>query len=919
MALSLLSLFAIQGISESTGQALVSYELSKLPSGEHNLTINSSQVVSSPQESLAIGRYLESHLQGFVQDRITPEIIYSELSDQHGVRFYFGAVDDLGTKIHLLSGRLPRSCASIGCEVIQVGGERKLVPRPTSLGLQIVGFGEISGNQIFAGTMGPPQGTALLLANGVAAGTSLAPFANTHGSNGWVGKIDLVKINQVGTEAYASRIVAFEDHLSIDYPNLIVSWPQDALSAASDQAASVSTKLTLLNFAVVALLLAFLSLVALRQRKNHVQFRTALSRIGTPKRSLAWEVLLESAAPIILGAFIAAALSPLLPRALALFNLRAGWGVIYLGWPRYLLLGAVGVALIVGLTLARDVAWRSAQIMSCTAVLFFFGLYLKENQIGDWRYLTTPLLYAMGPVVLCYLALRAITSLSRNKKREIFIIFREFFVIWQGVAAMVALAALLAMLALGYSSGLSQETTRQSRNQVPLDISLSTGSDLIRPLDLASVGDYQILQPGSVAFPVLRTGTSIRGQSSTSDSLALVGLPAGALALTEPTLGSFAKSKTFLAAAPESGIAIGSTKTIEVTLLGIPKQIDLLGWFVTARGTHFSASFLGQGATRTLSLYSSVPSDSALVAFELRESSNYLSRRLHAIGEGNYSVPQLTGTGSITKLLFDGAVQTLPPTLWKAQNFPFLFDGQSIYIQPKRDLGIPSVLTDPVTASLAVDRLLTLSVSSNRYMQVRVGAIRKSFPSAGERFVVMSLGAMQSEIAQTNLGAVDPIEIWIKSPASGTFIQKLNFSPYKGLVVKSRLALERLSNSDPTSIGLLGSYRVVLTLALLISLLTALGALPLLYKEGREVLVQLELVGAGPRSLRGAVRFTWRTAALVGLGVGTALGILIARVFISSSIPVANESTLVLGSSLFVEICGRILSRKFFSEKFMVR
>ena len=670
VGLSFISLLTIQGITYATGNSLVSFSLSKLPVGQENITINSSQIIASPEQYQAANRYLTNKLKSISDNPVTPEIIYRELSDPHGVLYYFGAVDNLSSGIHLLSGRLPLPCSAAKCEVIQIGGNPKVPPRPSAFGLTIVGRGIIQNRLLFAGTLGPPAATALLVADGISGATTRSRSSSL-ATDGWVQQIDVKRINQIGTDNYISRIVAIEDHLSIDFPSLIVTWPQDALSTASDQATTFSGKLTLLKFAVVTLLLAFLALISIRQRRDHSQFRTSLSRIGTPKATLAWELFLETLFPIVAGLLLTGCISFLLPRTLQGFGFLAGLSDLYGGWPRYLLLVGVVEALAIGLTLFQDRAWKRTQIVSAGAALLFFAVYLQQNHVTDSRYLTIPFAYAIGPVLICFITLRYIISIWRRSRQHIFIIFKEFFGLWQGVASMIALTGLLAMLTLGYSSGLAREVSNAARNQVPLDISLFTGSNLVRPLDLTGVNNYADLEPNSVAFPILRTGTAVRGQSSISDSLSLIGMPAGALARAVPALKSFAESPAFNAVAPQDAIAVGTAKEITVTLTGIPIQIDLLGWFLTPRGTHVSARFMGVSNVRTLTLKGEVPTGSALVAFELQESSNYLSRRLHAIGEGNLSVPELKGIGSISQVLFDNVAQRLSSKIWRPQNFPF--------------------------------------------------------------------------------------------------------------------------------------------------------------------------------------------------------------------------------------------------------
>jgi hypothetical protein len=912
-----LALLSIQGIAYSTKNSLVSYSLSQLPTGQQNITVNSSQSITSQGQYQEVDKYLSTKLSGIVTGPITREIIYSQLSDTHGVHFYFGASNKLKNSIQLTGGRFPTNCSASLCEVLQIGGAQSAVPRPLSFGLKIVGKGKLLDRNLFAGTIGAPSGTPLLIASGIAGATSLPRFANYHGTDGWVGSIDVQRIFETSANTFASRVVAFEDQLSIDFPNLILTWPQDALSAASDSGVSFGEKVTLLNFVIVALLLAFIALFFTRQRNEHFQFRAALSRIGTPKRTLAGELFLESAIPVIVGVFIAGILSPLVPIVLRKFNFDLHLASIYVGWPKYLLIVGSAIALATGVSVIFDFAWRRIQWFALGISLLFFAYYLQQNPVSDSRSLSIPFFFIVGPLLLSYLLLHLVSLWWRNRIQRTFFIYKEYHLIWQGISSVIALTTLLAALSLSFSSGISQQVAHDSRNQVPLDISIRTGPSLLRPLDVGGVQDYESLQPGVQAFPILRTGTSIRGDNSVSDSLSLIGAPVGAISLAEPALSGNLLRGMAIKENAQPGLAIGSTKEIEVTLSGVPPEIDLIGWFRTPRATHLSEPFTGSGSRRLLTLAGQVPQGSSLIAFELRESSNYLSRRLHAIGEGDVSVPLLKGIGSVSKILFDNKPRTLPQ-LWGLKNFPYSFDGQSLYLQPKLSSALPKVIVDPVTAALATHGVLEITGASNNYFQVKIEAIVKYFPSAGDRFVIMELSQMQGVIAQTDLGATDPIELWIKTPNPIGYVKLLNVSSMKNLSVESRFVLERELNSDPNNVGLLSAYRVALGLATLIALLIAMTSLRLVYREGREVLFALETFGATPSSLRQALRTLMRVSSGVGLLVGTLIGALIGRLFISPSIPYLLLTLVLLISSAIIEIIMRLLSHGFFAEEVVV-
>jgi len=181
VALALVALLALQGISHSTGNSLVTYSLSKLPAGDQTLTLTSSKIVASRNQFRAIDTYLSVHLSRLTSDALTPEVLYHEISDSHGVGFYFAGVDSLATSIHLANGRLPTECTPTLCEVIQIGGKGAPPPRVGSLGLKIVGTGIFQNTHLFTGTMAPSDGVPLLVADGIASASALPHFANADG------------------------------------------------------------------------------------------------------------------------------------------------------------------------------------------------------------------------------------------------------------------------------------------------------------------------------------------------------------------------------------------------------------------------------------------------------------------------------------------------------------------------------------------------------------------------------------------------------------------------------------------------------------------------------------------------------------------------------------------------------------------
>lgn len=919
VTLALITLFALQGISYSTSNSLVSYSLAQLPAGERTLTITSSQIISSTDQLSVLNTYLPEHLSGLVTGGLTREFLYSQVSDPHGVGFHLGGIENLTSAIMLTSGRYPRFCRPDLCEVVRVGGEKSPTPRPTSLGLVIVGTGSFKDSQLFTGAMAVNDGAPILVMDGVSRAGSLRYLSSIQGTDAWVAQMNLARIGKTGASAYINSILSFENQLSIDHSEVSLTWPQDALGSASDQSSNISDKFILLDFVVGALLVAFLILFSLRYRRDHLQFRAGLSRIGTPKKTLVLELLLECGTPLVLGLFLSSLLSFLVPTALSGSNFHANLSHIYRGWTNDLVLILACLFLVIGSAIAGDKAWRRQIWIPFFVGLLLMIVYLIQSGAHEKRFWVIPFSYTLIPAVLSYLLLRTLSSLWRNKSNHTYVLFREHLSMWQGVAAILTLASILAVIALSFDSGISQKVIQQSQDQVPLDVSIRTGSALIRPLDLGGTKDYEKLLSGTTVYPILRSGTGIRNQNVVSDTLTLLGIPPAALhSLTDNSLRNLSSILTPNVSPAEIGIDIGATKKLVVLLSNIPKEVDLLAWFRTPNGPHVSQMLSGSSDARTLTFSPQIPSHSLLVAFEFRESSDYLSRRLHAMGEGSYAVPMLKGIGSIVSISFDGKIQALPNNLWGLKNFPYAFNGGSLYIRPAKTIEIPNVIVDPVTASLATKRLLTLTGAGQSYFQVHIGAVARAFPSAGDRFVIMNLEQLQGEFAQSDLGSIDPIELWVSTPNSDNFLKKLDASSFQGLLIQSRLSLERELRSDPTNVGLDGSYRLSLLFSLLLAIFMYATALPLLYRDGAAILFQLEASGVRPRQLRRALRTSLRVTVWLGVLLGSGIGLIVGRIFISPSTPFVLIVFTFASAMLFSEIGGLLFTRKFFTESTMV-
>jgi hypothetical protein len=329
VALAILSLLTIQGISYSSVRELVNYSLGQIPNGDRTITVTSNRLITTSAELSSISVNLAKDFSPLVTSELSREILYHELADDHGAGFYFGGADELEKFLLLKSGRLPRMCSPALCEVIEIGGEKENSPQIEMYGMVVVGKATLAGEKVFTGTFAPDDSVPLFLADGVIAATSLKSLESLQGANGWVSEINRQAIEDMGLEKFINSVVHTENQIAINESGLALTWPQDSLSEAKTTGNALRARFNLLVYSIGAFLMILLSLLSVRRRSEHLQFRSGLSRIGTPRKILVQTLIIEYAAPILLGIFAGLILSPLIPAILNKFNFEVLFSHIF--------------------------------------------------------------------------------------------------------------------------------------------------------------------------------------------------------------------------------------------------------------------------------------------------------------------------------------------------------------------------------------------------------------------------------------------------------------------------------------------------------------------------------------------------------------------------------------------------------------
>ncbi len=889
-SLALIAILSIQAIAISSAHSQAKYTLAKLPDGDQTITLASSSAIFSADTRTKISNAVSLGLSGLVAPEIRREVLFHELSDLHGTGFYFGGLDSLASKATLLSGRFPKSCTPIRCEVIQILNGSNSVAYLGNLKLVVVGQAQLIDKFVFSGTYAPEPNISLFLTDGVSPALSRGADFNLQGSNGWIAEINAADIGHEGVTKYIKSILAFENGISSDFSRLSLTWPIDTLSAAETESAEVAKKIGSLTQVVTALFLIFLVLFSQRQKKRDKEFRSGLGRIGAPKKLILLATALESAAPLFSGYILALVMAPLVKPLLSVFGFEVNFGQILASEGKQLILLVLASFLTIATTLQGDFEWKFENRWLIFSTLAAFSLLVILNaqvfgnqNLGGWL---APIALALAITQSSYYLFDRLSSFWRTRNQSKFLIARENLGNWKTLTAILAAAFLLAIASISYISGVDQEIGLKTSDQVPLDFRLVTGPNLTRPLDVAEISDYEKLGSNSFAYPVLRIGSSVRGSSQVADSISILGLPAPALShLQEKPLRSLSAAIAPTSLPVEVGIPMGSAQVLSIDTKNIPAVIDLVAWFLTPQDQHLSLTSTDHSNLRKIHLFNNLPIGSKLVALELRETSEYISRRLHALGEGKFAVPLISGVGSIKELLLDGKKVSFPKEIWGFNNFKYSFDGASMLLRPPTKVEIPRVITDPTTASLADKGFLALSTSAESSFRVKISAVQKFFPTAGDRFVVMDLSLLRQEVSKNQIGASDPIEVWVATSDPKLFSSALASRKFKEVKTMNRSADKNELRADPVNKGLKAAYLFALFYALCLALAMHLSAIPLIFRERISLLEYMEMHGTPPDSIMAALRSNIRVVVAVAVAAGFLVGIPLSAALISNSIP----------------------------------
>jgi hypothetical protein len=841
------------------------------------------------------------------------------------------AVDGIDRWVALTEGRLPRGCTGARCEVVQVAGPPASPAPVPGATLVVVGAGKAT-NPLPFGRDRLRSDTPLFVASDTAALSRLPGVDFVYRSTTWTAPLEPDRLHSwqvpklLDDTAAAARSIE-----SVGTSDLQLTGPTREILAARTAGRAATQRLGLLGAAGVALVLAFAALAASMLRGDHDADRERLTRRGATRRQLAVFAFVDRAWISLVGTVAGAAAGVGLIAAIAGATHRPVGGVL-----RHSLLSGRAVALVAGLwlvsTLVLMVAGSGpaegirvgALRLTDVVVIAAIGAAVLSASRGSASAAELasgsfdPLLVAL-PIVACLIAgavaLRLTGPLVRWCERrfaDTAPLALRLALVAQArrprrvamSAAFVVVAVGLAIFATGYAATLAQGQRDQATFAVPLDASIEAGPDLVSPLDVADLEQFQTV--GRSAVPILRTPASITGVRSQPIDVTLLGVPAD-LVETFPRWrhDTSATSRADLATAirgeawkPLSGVQIPADATaLELQTNRVGAPMDML--LVVRRGLGSAQQIaLGTVPKGEGSVSAAVPAHlrgAKILAIRLGLSAAQQINSGHAEAEGR-GADVLTGSlglGTVTATTPSGPVALTGFDEWVGRGAALsvitadgphwsykLAAGQEAIIRaehPSDQAPVPVVVSDDIARAAGDGTELTIAAGAGRRIRGRIVAAANRFPTIRSGgFAIADQTQLAAALDAVDPGAGSAREVWVSrkpGQSADALAAALATAPFKDLQVRTRADELDRRRSDSRARGVLWTLGGLAAAALLLGIVALGLATATDIRDERVELADLDAQGLARDTLTTHLRLRGVVPLTVGLLGGLALGV----------------------------------------------
>jgi hypothetical protein len=920
-AATVLPVLASGSASVVAAQA-VRYGVGQLDPGQRGLVASMYGLRLDPAALDKINNEVDRQLAPLAAAPPRAELLFGRLAEGASGTYYLAAADDLASAVRITSGRAPRSCTPTRCEVVVLGSGTPTLG--ADLGLVVVGRAVRRDPLLLRGTFDPGSDTPVLLADGVAQATQLAPLEQFPRTYGWVTPVDLSRVQRLGVDAYLARSTRAAENLMSFGRGVNLDAPDDVLRAEGARAQRSSRRFALLGGSATALLLGFAAIGAIGLRREHTAVTRLLRMRGAPARAVALLTAVESAVPVAAGALVGLAAGALL----------AAWRGAAAGLPawhtaRAALTGAALAALlgagIAGILVAAVRSWPAATARAAwraldlvvLAGLAVVGLALSRGAVTaaglsdrtDPLLLALPVLFVVCGGLLVGRAWPALVGAGARLLPHAFLAGRLGLLGALrrplrpvATAAFLAAATGIVVFAAGYQATLRQGATEQAAFAVPLAASVTVGPTLAQPLDLAGMPAYAALAPGAAAHPVLRSDAGIRLSADETltaqvlgvDPAALTAIPSWNHVVGGVAPARAAKLISMPTDRPGITIAPGATR-ITLPASGDLSRLTVTGWLRAADGRDRGVALEPDADTVTAAVPPNMTAPVRLFAITVELDTHFTTIQQHHLGEGASGNRALSGRLSLGPPAPAGGADQ-PAGGWSGwgstgAQVSTAGDRLTIAYQLNGDRAVVRagagaltaplpVLADPVTAAHAGTRLLPLVMNGDQPVQARVVGTVQRFPTLGTRFLVADAGALAAALDARQPGTGSVTEVWLSAPPASApaLARALSAAPYDQLKVALRADRRARLAADPLARG---AGALLEQSALLALLIAALSVALLVVAERRDESTELyawESDGLPPGTLR--LSLFARACAVVAVGVpgGLLIGVALASV-----------------------------------------
>ncbi len=841
----------------------------------------------------------------------------------HG--FNLGAAEDLGQWIRLRSGRAPRECTPVRCEVVQVAGSGP-IPEAKGLHLRRVGRADLVSRVPFQQTSSygrpvediysfvPPSQRPPFLLTGDVRGASRLPLLRPiFRSYAWIFPLAPRDVHPWAIGDLSRRIERARSTLTANTFYFDVSDPFPELAPVVSANRVTARRLLLVGGQAAALLLAFVVLVAAGGRSEAALTRGRLARFGARRRQIVSfavaEALVVCAAATLVGWAIGAGIAAAIAEkaeapaggVLAHSTLAGSGVVLALG----LAAAAAAILLLALHAPVVQVARFSVSPLDVTALAAVGAIALalargsadadelaKEGGTGVLLFLLPALIAFVAAVA----AVRLLGPLARGLDR----LARRLSVSgrlaalslardagYAGAAAAFLLVSVgLAAFSLDYRSTLVRSQSDQARFATPPDVVLRATAAQRRSLrDRRLAAAYA--DSARSAAPVLRLDGQI-GSGASSRAISVLGIPASAIRKPPFWRSDFsADPPSALAASVDLGRADlrgtrlppkASELRLRVRELGSPLRIVAS---IAARNGSFAFFELSHHPPLLTGHIPRAGRGGLLVGLGFSQTEPEAHNGRPASGTLVLGPLSARGTGG-TRVLETGFADWVGTGGLRASGRRVAYfvtnasDSRLRVRQRTDEAHVPVIVTPRIAGAVGRGGLLPIRVGDTTLV-ARVAAVAKRFPSLYGDFVVADRDALATALNSLAPGSAITNEVWLDGVSdrhARALASAVGRPPLQDVHATFRSRVETSLRDDPLARAVLWTLAGVAIVGFALALAGLGVALAADLRDERGELFDLEAQGAPPSLLRRHVRL--RSAGVLALGI--AGGVVVAAV-----------------------------------------